>query len=80
MVLRPSSRSTGGGISGSMVRDLMLEAVESRFGAIRAPQPVEWLSDKRQSLHRRGNRRLRQRTWIGALLHAGCQPGVERHR
>ncbi|MGE0653418.1 MAG: IS3 family transposase [Alphaproteobacteria bacterium] len=36
---------TGGGISGSMVRDLMLEAVESRFGAIRAPQPVEWLSD-----------------------------------
>ena len=33
------------GISGSDVRDLMLEAVERRFGAIRAPHPVEWLSD-----------------------------------
>lgn len=34
-----------GGISGSDVRDLMLEALEKRFGAIRAPHPVEWLSD-----------------------------------
>lgn len=33
------------GISGSEVRDMMLEAVEKRFGAERAPQPVEWLSD-----------------------------------
>lgn len=33
------------GISGSDVRDMMLEAVEKRFGDIRAPQPVEWLSD-----------------------------------
>lgn len=35
----------GAGISGSMVRDLMLEAVERRFGAIQAPCRVEWLSD-----------------------------------
>ena len=35
----------GAGISGSMVRDLMLEAVERRFGTIKAPHPVEWLSD-----------------------------------
>ena len=35
----------GGGISGSGVRDMMLEAVEKRFGAIRAPHAVEWLSD-----------------------------------
>ena len=35
----------GGGISGSMVRDLMLEAVERRFGTIKALHPVEWLSD-----------------------------------
>ena len=33
------------GVSGSDIRDMMLEAVERRFGAIRAPQPVEWLSD-----------------------------------
>ncbi len=36
---------TGGGISGDMIRDMMLDAVESRFAAMRAPHPVEWLSD-----------------------------------
>jgi transposase InsO family protein len=34
------------GISGSDVRDMMLEAVEKRFGGYRAPQTVEMLSDK----------------------------------
>ena len=33
------------GISGSMVRDLMLSAVEQRFKALQAPQTVEFLSD-----------------------------------
>ena len=33
------------GISGSDVRDMMLEAVEKRFGDVRAPKPVERLSD-----------------------------------
>ena len=33
------------GISGSMVRDMMLEAVETRFAAIQAPHPLEWLTD-----------------------------------
>jgi transposase InsO family protein len=33
------------GISGSDVRDMMLEAVEKRFSAVRAPHPVEHLSD-----------------------------------
>jgi transposase InsO family protein len=33
------------GISGSDVRDMMLEAVEKRFGAVRAPNPIEHLSD-----------------------------------
>ncbi len=37
--------TAGAGISGSDIRDMMLKAVEKRFGAIRAPQPVEWLSD-----------------------------------
>jgi putative transposase len=35
----------GAGISGSMVRDLMLEAVEQRLGTTQAPHAVEWLSD-----------------------------------
>jgi len=35
----------GAGISGSDVRDMMLEAVEKRFGACRAPEQIEILSD-----------------------------------
>ena len=33
------------GISGEMVRDLMIAAVERRFGTTKAPHRVEWLSD-----------------------------------
>ena len=33
------------GISGSDVRDMLLESVERRFGTIRAPEPIEILSD-----------------------------------
>ena len=36
---------TGAGISGSNIRDMMLAAVEDRFGADRAPHPIEHLSD-----------------------------------
>lgn len=36
---------SGAGISGSDVRDMMLEAVEKRFGSTRASHPVEHLSD-----------------------------------
>jgi transposase InsO family protein len=35
----------GVGISGADVRDMMLDAVERRFGAVRAPHPIEHLSD-----------------------------------
>ncbi len=37
--------TAGAGISGEMVRDMMLECVERRFEALRAPQPVQWLAD-----------------------------------
>jgi putative transposase len=37
--------ATTAGISGEMIRDMMVGCVEKRFGAIRAPQPVQWLSD-----------------------------------
>lgn len=40
-----STAVCGAGISGSDVRDMMLEAVEKRFAAIRAPNPIEHLSD-----------------------------------
>jgi transposase InsO family protein len=34
-----------GGISGEMIRDMMVQCVERRFAAMRAPHPVQWLSD-----------------------------------
>ena len=39
--------ATTAAITGEMVRDLMAESVERRFGptALRTPNPVEWLSD-----------------------------------
>lgn len=33
------------GISGEIIRDMMLDCVERRFAAIRAPQPVHWLAE-----------------------------------
>jgi len=39
--------ATTGGISGDDVRDLMVAAVEHRFGRVnRLPVTIEWLSDK----------------------------------
>jgi hypothetical protein len=37
--------ATTAGISGEMVRDLMIACVERRFGTSKAPHLVEWLSD-----------------------------------
>ena len=37
--------ATGAGIRGEMIRDMMLDCVEHRFGAIRAPHPLHWLTD-----------------------------------
>ena len=37
--------ATTGGIEGAMVRDLMVEAVEGRFGQTLPNTPIEWLSD-----------------------------------
>ena len=37
--------ATTGGISGDMVRDLMVEAIEGRFNGSVPAQPIEWLTD-----------------------------------
>jgi putative transposase len=34
-----------GGISGEMIRDLMVESIERRFGDRALPHPIQWLSD-----------------------------------
>jgi putative transposase len=37
--------ATTAGISGEMIRDLMVQCVERRFGDVRAPHRVQWLTD-----------------------------------
>ena len=37
--------ATIAGICGEMIRDMRVRCVEQRFGGIRAPHPVQWLSD-----------------------------------
>lgn len=37
--------TSGAGISGEMIRDMLLDCVERRFDALRAPQPLQWLAD-----------------------------------
>ena len=44
----------GAGISGSMVRDMMLEAVESRFAALQRSAPARMAYRQRQRLHGTG--------------------------
>lgn len=36
---------TTSGISGEMIRDLMLGSLERRFGDAKPPTPIQWLSD-----------------------------------
>ena len=52
----PGMPSSVAGISGSMVRDMMLEAVETRFAALRAPHAARMAHRQRQPLHRQGRR------------------------
>ena len=37
--------ATTAGISGEMIRDMMVQCVEQRFCDIRAPRKVQWLTD-----------------------------------
>lgn len=50
ITIRPNLRWTSDGFeiacwNGEMIRDLMLEATEKRFGTAHTPQPIQWLSD-----------------------------------
>ena len=67
------------GISGSDIRDMMLEAVEARFGGIPAPHPVEWLSDNGSIYTARDTRVFATQLNLVPLLHAGREPREQRH-
>ena len=44
--------ATTAGISGEMIRDMMVQCVEQRFGDVRAPHKVQWLADNGSTLAR----------------------------
>ena len=41
--------ATTAGISGEMIRDMMVQCVERRFASVRAPHKVQWLTDNGSS-------------------------------
>jgi hypothetical protein len=66
-----------GGLSGYTLRDLMVEAMESRFGMIhRFPHRIQWLSDNVPAYIARETRSFAQMMEV-----EGCrtpiQPGIE---
>ncbi|WP_426954245.1 DDE-type integrase/transposase/recombinase [Muricoccus radiodurans] len=75
--------ATTGGISGEMIRDLMLACVERRFAALRAPHPLQCLADSGSAYAAHDTRsRLRARChnvgaagrWSGES--SACRPGA----
>lgn len=66
--------ATTGGITGDMVRDLMVEAVESRFGEALPAQPIEWLSDNGSPYIARDTRALAREIGLEPLTTALRSP------
>jgi len=65
-------------VTGEMVRDRMLIAVESRFSSYRASNRVEWLSDN-GSCYTALETIVFAHQVLNALLHSGSQPRIQRH-
>ena len=67
----------GAGISGEAIRDLMLAAVESRFGDPCGATRHRVALRQWQPLHGQGHPRLRLCSGLAALLHPRRQPGEQ---
>jgi len=66
--------ATTGGITGDMVRDLMIEAVETRFGAATPAQPIEWLTDNGSPYVARDTRSFAREIGLELLTTAIASP------
>ena len=71
--------ATTGGITGDMVRDLMVEAVETRFGSALPERPIEWLTDNGSPYIARGTRSFAREIGLEPLTTGHPQPAVQRH-
>jgi transposase InsO family protein len=66
--------ATTAGIDGDLVRDLMVEAVEARFGAALPATPIEWLSDNGSPYVARDTRRFAKELNLVPLTTAIASP------
>ena len=72
--------ATTGGITGKDVRDLMVAAVEHRFGpVIRLPGPIEWLTDNGSCFVARETRRFARDIGLAPQDHTAGKPTIQRH-
>jgi transposase InsO family protein len=69
----------GAGVSGSDMRDMMLEAVEKRFAVIRAPHPIEHLSDNGSPYTAKETRDFAAALNLVPCFTPVCRPGVQWH-
>ena len=72
--------ATTAGISGEMVRDLMVACVERRFGATRTTHAGRMAVRQRLGLPGQGHARHGHRPWPAARLHPGPLARKQRHR
>jgi putative transposase len=66
--------ATTGGITGEMVRDLMVEAVEARFGTAVPARPIEWLTDNGSPYIARDTRSFAREIGLEPLTTAIASP------
>ncbi|CAM2197956.1 transposase [Paraburkholderia kururiensis] len=66
--------ATTGGHSGDVVSDVMLAAVEQRFGTMQAAQPIEWLTDNGSAYIDHRTRRFAQELGLQPLTTPVCWP------
>jgi putative transposase len=67
--------ATTGGHSGDVVRDVMLAAVENRFGdALKAPSEIEWLTDNGSGYTAEKTRRFASDIGLKPLTTPVCSP------
>ena len=69
--------ATTAGISGEMVRDLMIVCVERRFGTSKTPYVVEWLSDNGSAYIAKDTLHTATALGSAALLHPGPLAGIQ---
>ena len=69
---RDRPTGTGGSPrSSEMIRDMMVRCVEQRLGTIRAPHPVQWLSDNGSIFAAHRTIEIALALNLVAVLHAG---------